>query len=66
MHVFLVTYYCRYFVACAKTWMMDGGRFLFNKLLLLQNTCMQKPSPCSQNIIYSKHEVFKVVVMVTQ
>ena len=31
----------------------------------LKNTCMQKPSPSDKTIVFSEHEVSKVVVMVT-
>jgi hypothetical protein len=33
---------------------------------LLENTCMQKPSPCWQNHCIFEHEVSRAVVMVTQ
>ena len=33
---------------------------------LLENTCMQKPSPSDKTIVFSEHEVSKVVVMVTR
>jgi hypothetical protein len=35
-------------------------------LSLLENTCMQKPSPYWLNIIFSEYEELKVVVMVTR
>ena len=36
---------------------------------ILENTCMQKPSPsrlADKTIVFSEHEVSKVVVMVTR
>jgi hypothetical protein len=32
----------------------------------LENTCMQKPSPSDETIVFSEHEVSKAVVMVTR
>ena len=36
------------------------------KIILLEITCMKKPSPYWQNIIFSEYEELKVVVMVTR
>jgi hypothetical protein len=34
--------------------------------VLLENTCMQKSRFADKTIVFSEHEVFKVVVMVTR
>ena len=35
-------------------------------MYLLENTCMQKPRVADKTIVFSEHEVSKVVVMVTR
>jgi hypothetical protein len=49
---------------------LKGGEYALRYLRYkLENTCMQKPSPCAladKTIVFSEHEVSKVVVIVTR